>query len=452
MAVATTDPVRLPPAPRIPKLLQGLGFVAAREKSVAALARRYGSAFTLNLPIFGPTIVISDQALIKDLFTTSTELVGRAGVLGEMFGPGSTFSLDGAPHRERRKLLVPPFHGKRMQAYEAIIEDEVLRETAMWPEGREFATLPSMMRITLNAILRTVFGAEGAALDELRELLPSMVLHASRLAVVPRVLRRDFGPRSPGGRLTAYRQRYDEVIRRLIADIRNDPAFEERSDVLALMLQARYEDGSAISDDHVADELLTLLAAGHETTATTLAWAVERLRRHPRLLTRLTAEADSGGSELRQATIWEVQRTRPVINGTARMAKARIQLGEWVIPERHAVLASISLAHSTEQNFPDPTAFNPDRFVGNPPDNYAWIPYGGGVRRCIGAAFANMEMNVTLRTLLREFEFGTTCARGERLHSRGVATAPACGGRAVVYRRSAEARLISASDAQQISA
>jgi cytochrome P450 len=435
MAVATTDPVRLPPAPRIPKLLQGVGFVAAREKSVAAPAKRYGSAFTLRLPIFGETVVISDPALIKDLFTTNTDLIARAGVLGEMFGPGSTFSLDGAEHRERRKLLVPPFHGKRMASYEGIIEEEVLRETASWPEGREFETLQSMMRITLNAILRTVFGAEGAALDELRELLPPMVLHASRLAVLPPIVRGDFGAWSPGRKLTAYRQRYDEIIGRLISDIRSDPKFDERNDVLALMLQARYEDGSPISDDHVADELLTLLAAGHETTATTLAWTVERLRRHPRYLARLTAEVDAGGSELVQGTIWEVQRTRPVINGTARMTKTRIQLGEWVIPERRAVLASISLAHASADSFADANTFNPDRFVGHPPDNYAWIPYGGGVRRCIGAAFANMEMTVTLRTVLREFEFGTTYAPGERLHSRGVATAPAHGGRAVVYRR-----------------
>ena len=250
---------------------------------------------------------------------------------------------------------------------------------------------------------------------------------------------------SPGRKLTAYRERYDDIIRRLISDIRNDPKFDERNDVLTLMLQARYEDGSPISDGHVADELLTLLAAGHETTATTLAWTVERLRRHPRLLARLTAEVDAGGTELVQATIWEVQRTRPVINATARMAKTRIRLGEWVIPERHAILASISLAHASEDSFADAKAFNPDRFVGNPPDHYAWIPYGGGVRRCIGGAFANMEMNVTLRTLLREFEFGTTYAPGERLHSRGVATAPAYGGRAVVHRRTTK----SASNAGQ---
>ncbi len=178
--------------------------------------------------------------------------------------------------------------------------------------------------------------------------------------------------------------------------------------MLVLMLQARYEDGSPISDGHIADELLTLLAAGHETTATTLAWAIERLRRHPQLFARLTAEVDAGGSELRQATIWEVQRTRPVIEATARVARQRIRLGEWVIPKNHAIIASIAMAHRSGRNFTDAETFNPDRFLGGTADTYTWIPYGGGIRRCIGAAFANMEMVVTLRTLLRQFEFGTT--------------------------------------------
>ncbi|MBV8929752.1 MAG: cytochrome P450 [Mycobacteriaceae bacterium] len=436
MAEATTDPVRLPPAARVPKIVQGLAFVGARHRAVAALGRRYGATFTLNLPIFGETVVISDPAMVKDLFTTSSDLVGRASNLGAVLGPGSTFSLDGAEHRERRKLLVPPFHGKRMHGYESIVEDEVMREVATWPEGHEFETLPSMMRITLNAILRAVFGAEGAAFDELRQLLPHAVVLGSRIAVLPAFARRDFGRWSPWGRFLEYRRRYDEVVESLIAAALGDTSFQERSDVLSLMLQARYEDGSPISHDHIADELLTLLTAGHETTATTLAWAIERLRRHPRLLARLTEEVDNGGSELRQATIWEVQRTRPVIDGTIRMAKKRIRLGDWVIPKNHAVIVSIGMAHACEQNYSDAQSFNPDRFLGNPPDTYTWIPFGGGVRRCIGASFANMEMTVTLRTLLREFEFATTYARGERHHSRGVATAPARGGRAVVYRRS----------------
>jgi cytochrome P450 len=419
----------------VPRFIQGVGFVVSRERALARLTRRHGSAFTLDLPIFGRTVVISDPVAVKELFTMNTDLIGRAGQLGAVLGPGSTFSLDGSAHRQRRKLLVPPFHGKRMQGYESIIEEEVLRETANWPQGREFAAMPSMMRITLNAILRAVFGAEGKALGELRELLPLMVLRNSRLVVLPPFARRDFGPLSPGARALKLRARYDHVIAGLIAQARADPELDQRADVLALLLAARYDDGSAISDDHVADELLTLLAAGHETTATTLAWAVERLRRHPDVLTRLRTEVDAGGAELTQATIFEVQRTRPVVSTTARISRARIQLGPWVIPEKHFILVSIGAAHAAEDSFPDAARFNPDRFIGNPPDNYTWIPYGGGVRRCIGAAFANMEMTVTLRTLLREFEFGTTTAAGERLHSRGIASAPADGGRIVVYRR-----------------
>lgn len=435
MAEATTDPVRMPPGPRLPKAVMGLAFMVGRHRVVAAAGQRYGSSFTVDLPIFGETLVISDRTLIKDLFTTSSDLVSRASNLGDVLGPGSTFSLDGDAHRERRKLLVPPFHGKRMTGYEAIVEEEVLRETATWPQGREFATLEPMMRITLNAILRAVFGAQGSAFDELRQLFPPMVPLASKMAVLPATLRRDLGPWSPWGRVQRYRQRYDQIIAGLLDEARRDPGLEERADVLALMLAARYDDGSPISDGHIADELLTLLAAGHETTATTLAWAVERLRRHPDVLAPLTAEVDAGGTELCQATVWEVQRTRPVVEATARVARQRMRLGEWVIPQHHAVIASIALAHSSERNFRNAPAFDPDRFLGASPDTHSWIPYGGGIRRCIGAAFANMEMTVTLRTLLREFTFATTDAPGEPRHSRGVAVAPGCGGRAVVYRR-----------------
>jgi cytochrome P450 len=223
----------------------------------------------------------------------------------------------------------------------------------------------------------------------------------------------------------------------LIADARTDPALEERSDVLALLLQARDENGEPMPDRHIANELLTLLVAGYETTATQLCWAVERLRRQPRLLARLTDEVDAGGSELRQATIWEVQRTRPVLTGALRQTKTRIQLGDWIIPENTMVWASIQLAHDSEKSFPDAASFNPDRFIGAVPNPFAWIPFGGGMHRCVGAAFANMEMDVTLRTLLREFHFAPTDHPGERRHNRGVTIAPGRGGRAVVYRRTA---------------
>ncbi len=436
MAHATTDPVRLPGGPRTPRVVQGFWLLTSRRTSVGALVRRYGPAFTLNLPIYGKTLMVSDPVLVKDLFTAGSDLVGRATSLGEVLGPGSTFSLDGEAHRQRRKLLVPPFHGKRMHGYEAIVEEEVLRETATWPEGTEFETMPSMMRITLNAILRAVFGADGAAFDELRDLLPRAVVVGSKLAILPRFLRRDLGPRSPGGTMRRYRKRYDEIVDALIGEALADPEFEERSDVLSLLLRARYEDGNRISNQHVADELLTLLSAGHETTATTLAWMIERVRRHPELLDRLTAEADAGGSELRQAAIWEVQRVRPVIDAMSRRALQRMKLGEWVIPEGHVVMVNIALAHSSPDRYANPKTFDPDRFIGAPPDNYSWIPFGGGIRRCIGAAFANMEMDVAIRTVLREFAIAPTTAPAEAVHSRGIANAPAAGGRAVVYRRS----------------
>jgi cytochrome P450 len=439
MATETTDPVQMPPRLRLPQAVQGIAFVSATHGMFAALSRRYGSVVTVNLPVFGQTVVISDPVLVKDLFSTSGDVVERPTILGEFFGPGSTFSLTGDELVERRRVVFPPFHGKRVGSYEHIVEEEVVHEIATWPEGREFRTLEPMQRITLGAILRAVFGAEGPALDQLRVLLPPTLALGGRLMLLPGMARHDLGRWSPGGRFAEHRRRIDAVIYSLIADARADRALEKRSDVLALLLRARYENGDPIPDGHIADELLTMVAAGHETTASELAWAVERLCRHPWLLPRLADEVDAGGSELRHATISEVQRTRPVIDGLARRAKKRIRLGDWVIPEDTILIFSIRLAHASEESFPDAAKFNPDRFIGAGPKPVAFIPFGGGVNRCVGAAFANMEMDVTLRILLRELRFAPTDAPAERRHSRGVATAPARGGRAVVYRRTAEA-------------
>jgi cytochrome P450 family 138 len=423
-------------------------FLASRRKTMLALRRRYGRAYTIHVPIFGAGSVISDPALVRQLFLTSTELVGNIEAnLGRVLGEGSLFNLDGAAHHRQRKLLIPPFHGKRMHTYEAIVEEETLREAATWPDGEPFAMLPSMMRITLNAILRAVFGAEGAEFEALRTLMPSFVALGSRLAVLP-VPRVDLGRWSPWGRFYAYRREFDAIIDTLIAKALADPALADRSDVLSIMLQARYDDGERMSNREIADQLTTVLAAGHETTATTLAWAIERLRRHPGILARLAAEADADAdaeegatSELRQATILEVQRVRPVIDLTARRVKAEsLPLGEWVFPRGHTIMVGIGLVHSDDAVFPDAARFNPDRFVGVKPDRYAWVPFGGGFRRCLGAAFADMEMNVVLATLLREFEIVPTHEPSERWHSRGVAYAPAKGGQAVVHRRAPAAQ------------
>lgn len=437
MATMTKGPVRLPPGPRAPRSAQGIAFLTSPYGLPKLLTRRYGGIVSLRLPVFGQTVLVSDPILVKDLFSSGDDLIERPTNLGSVVGPGSTWSLNSNALLERRKLLVPPFHGKRVSGYEHIIEEEVLREIANWPEGAEFETLSSMMRITLNVILRAVFGAQGAALDELRELMPPSVELGSRLSLFPPAARRDLGPWSPGGKIARYRQRIDAVVNSLIAAARADPHFDTRSDVLTLLLQARYENGEPISDRHISDELVTLMAAGHETTSLSLSWALERIQRHPKLLSRLTDEVDNGGSELRQATIWEVQRTRPVVNATMRRTLDRIRLGDWVIPEHATLIISIELAQASEQAFANPLSFDPERFVGSKQKPAAWVAFGGGVNRCIGAAFANLEMDVALRTVLREYRIMPTNAPAERRHSRGVNMAPARGGRVVAYRRGA---------------
>ncbi len=427
----------LPPALKLPPAIQGgIGFIAPLW-FMRTLRRRYGATFRINVPIFGEAVVISDPADIKQLFTTSPEVADNLDAnLGRVLGPNSFFAITGEAHKKQRKLLVPPFHGRRLRAYEAIVEEEAVREMATWPQGREFQTLGSMMRITLNAILRAVFGADGAELARLRVLLPAMVKLGSRLAVLP-IPRTGLGPWKPWERAFAYRSEYDAIVDRLIAVARRDPRLDERDDVLALMLQATYDDGTGMSRDEIADQLLTLLTAGHETTATTLAWAVERLRRHPAILERLVDEAGAGETKLREATIMEVQRARPVIDKTARQVHApSMRLGRWTLPRGQVIMVSIYLMHYDEALFPDARRFNPDRFLDARPDTYQWIPFGGGVRRCIGAAFAGMEMNVVLRTLLRDFTLEPTTEPGERWHSRGIAYCPAKGARAVVRRRS----------------
>ena len=432
----TPREVRLPPTPPVPRLIQGLGFTTSRKWTVAQIVRRCGDVFTLQLPVFGRTVIVADPALAKELFMANTEDVGNIQPnLSRVLGSGSVFALDGTDHRRRRRLLTPPFHGKSIRNYEAIFEEETLREAQNWPEGTPFETLEPMMRITLNAILRAVFGADGTHLDELRRIIPPWVTLGSRLAVLPTPAR-TYGRFSPWGRLARYRRRYDEVIGRLIDAVQADPDFDERDDVLALLLKSTYEDGSSMSRQDIGDELLTLLAAGHETTAATLGWAFERISRHPDVLARLAAEADTEDNEYRQAVILEVQRVRTVIDFAGRHVYApSFNLGEYTIPQGYSIVVALSQMHRRAQEFPDPDRFDPHRFLGQRPPTFAHIPFGGGTRRCVGAAFANVEMDIVLRTVLRHFVIETTDTPAEKTHSRGVAYTPKSGGRVVVHRR-----------------
>lgn len=434
--VSVDDAVKLPPAPRAPRWLVSPAFVAFRRPTVEWFTRDIGRAATIRIPVFGDTVVVSDPVLAKQIFTTSPDVLHNIQPnLSRLLGPGSVFALDGAEHRRRRKLLTPPFHGKSISAYERIVEEETLREIASWPDGVEFETLEPMMRITLNVILRGVFGADGAELQELRELLPKWVTLGSRLAVLPAPKN---PPRyfNPWGRLTGYRRRYEALIDKLIARARRDPHLEDRTDILSLFLRSTYDDGSVMTRGEIGDELLTVLAAGHETTASTLAWAFERISRHPDVLDRLVDEAAGDGNAYRQATIFEVQRNRTVIDFAGRNVCVPVyELGEWKIPQGFSIMVSLSQLHLNPDLYPDPERFDPQRFLDAKPNTFSWVPFGGGTRRCVGAAFANMEMDVVLRTVLRHVTIRTTDAPGEKSHNRGVAYTPRKGGRVVAYRR-----------------
>jgi|tagenome__1003787_1003787.scaffolds.fasta_scaffold20981645_4 cytochrome P450 len=427
----------MPPGPPLPRFAQAVLGLAAQNRGVDALHRRYGDVFSVRLPVMGRAIVVADPDLVRQVFQADPKVLhaGSQSPLRPVLGRHSLLTIDEDYHLGQRRLLLPPFHGERMKSYEGIIAEEAEREMATWPADAPFRTLEPFSRITLNAIIRAVFGAQEQDADDLRRLLPTLVARGSRLALLT-FLHRDLGPRSPWGRFLRLRAEFDAVVDRLLARARRDDALDERSDVLALLVQARHEDGSPMHRDEIADELLTLLAAGHETTAATLAWAVERLRRHPAIVARLAGEIEEeGGGELRDATIREVQRVRPTIAGVGRETTEPYALGEWVLPEGTVIMLSARLLHNDPRNYDAPERFDPDRFLGRKPDTYRWIPFGGGTRRCIGAAFAHMEMTVVLRELLSRFELAATSERDEGWRFRGVAFAPRKGGLAVVRPR-----------------
>jgi cytochrome P450 len=433
MSVATS----LPPGPRMPRSLQTVAALARQRPQLERHRRRYGNLFSVNILALGNFVVVAEPALIKQVFTAPPTVLhaGTGSPLGTVLGKHSLLATDEEYHLEQRKLLLPPFHGKRMQAYEQLIADIAAEEIDRWPEGVEFASIGSFMTITLRAILGAVFGAAGEDLEVLERVIPPYVESGSRMAAL-RGLQKDLGPRSPWGRFLAHRAAVDARLDILIEKARRDPALGERSDVLALLVQATHTDGTPMTNEELRDQLVTLLAAGHETTAGTLGWAVERLRRSPEVLARLVEEVDAGGRAYRDATIRELQRSRPVISFSGRLTREDYELAGHLLPRGTRLGLSAGLTHYDPDLFPQPDRFLPERFLNAKPETYSWIPFGGGIRRCIGAAFAHMEMDVVLRTLLERVDLVTTPgARDERWAFRGVAHVPADGGRVTVRRR-----------------
>ena len=425
-----------PPAVRSPSLVQGIGFAFFRRRAMRRWIKRHGRVFEIDVPFFGRTVVVSDPALVRTVCTAGADqLIDVQPNMSNLFGRGSMFALDGHAHRERRRLLTPAVHGRSLTDLGTVIEEETLRESATWPEHREFRILEAMNRITLNVILRTIFGPDGPELDELRAIVPAFMKLGQRLAFVP-APRLETGWYNPWSRLARFRREFDRIVGTAIERTEADPHFDQRTDVLALLLRSRIHDGNPISASDICDELLTFIGAGHETTASALGWAFERLRRHPDLLAVLVREVDDGGGDFRRATILELLRVRTVIDVAGRRVNApHFDVGEWRIPHGRTVLLRIADLHDDPRMFPRPDRFDPYRFLSTRPPTGAWLPFGGGARRCIGAEFAIAEMDVVLRTVLRNFTVMTDAAADEKSYFRGVAHVPALGARVVLERR-----------------
>lgn len=426
----------LPPGSRAPSVFQLAGILLRPRPYLTRLRNRHGDLYSMQIAGMGPWVVPGTPELIRTVFTAPSDVLhaGESNNLAPVLGSYSLLSTDGKQHLRQRKLLLPPFHGARMKDYEQMIRDVTAREIAKWPVGVEFPVVPSTMTITLRAILRAVFGAEGDTEQRLMKLLPKFVERGSLLSAAPQV-QVDFGRWSPWGNFLRLRAEVDRELDLLIAQARRDPNIADRPDVLALLVQARYDDGEPMPDEEIRDQLLTMLAAGHETTANTLGWAVERLRRNPAVLGRLRQAVDEGDRDYLAASIREIQRVRPVIILTSRLVKKPFELGGYVLAPGTRIACAGVLTHFDERLFPNATEMRPERFLEAKPGTYSWLPFGGGVRRCIGAAFAQLEMEVVLRTILQTYDLMPTTDPAERMAFRGVAHAPSRGGRAIVQRR-----------------
>jgi cytochrome P450 family 135 len=405
-------------------------------------ARRRGEAFTLTFSPSGRRLVmLSDPTAVKTLLTAPPEVAPSAAgdtPIASVLGPRSVITLTGPEHMRQRKLLLPPFHGERMRAYEHTIVQATRRDMASWTLGRPMRLSAHTRNITLEVILRAVFGVEAERMDGLKGAIGELAEPTRTLAMLRFALSKPSKDRPPG-ELGKALDRLDTLIYAEIARRREQRDLGEREDILSLLLQARDEDGQALTDGELRDELVSLLLAGHETTSTSTAWAIERLVRHPRALARLVAEIDRGeDDEYMQAVIHETLRCRPVIPGVVRLLHEPLSVAGYDLPVGTRVVASIYLTNHNPRVYEDPEEFRPERFLGVQPDTFAWIPFGGGIRRCIGASFAMLEMKTMLRTMLAELHPSvprrSVWRRGEWSRRRAITLVPTAGAR-VVWRR-----------------
>jgi cytochrome P450 len=398
----------LPPGPRTPGWFQALGWALRPTALLRECERTYGEMFTLR-GLGGDAsmayVFVSNPEVIKAIATGDRDVLRAGAARGfdlfePVFGPNSILLLDGATHLRQRKLMLPSFHGERMKSYGELIASETEKRMASWPRGEPFELQDEFAQITLDVILRAVFGFDaGPAFAEAREQIQKwLAMLASPASMVP-FLRNTFGPGRSWTPAARTRDRIYASLYALIRERRADPRVSEREDVLSMLIGARDENGEPMTDDELRDELVTLLLAGHETTATALAWAVELLLAHPDKLAALRADLPDGDEYL-NAVIHETMRLRPPIPLFDRLVCEPIEVLGHRIPKGTVMACNIVSAHRRADVYPDPLEFRPERFLDNAPDTYSWIPFGGGIRRCLGAAFALYEMRIVLRMVV----------------------------------------------------
>jgi cytochrome P450 len=440
----------LPRGPRLPALLQASQYAFRPGPFLESCARRYGECFTMRMPV-GPPIAVmfTHPDAIRQIFTGDEDQL-RGGesfiALQPILGAHSILALDGARHERERRLMMPPFHGERMLAYGETIRTIAACSVERWPIGRPFPIHAEMQAITLEVILRTVFGADGERLDVLRGLMMRFTRAATNpMWLLPR-LQFDWGSLSPWGRFARVKRDLDAFLFAEFARRRADGSAGNTDDILSLLLAARYDDGEPMRDQELRDEMMTLLFAGHETTATSLAFAFHNVLRHPEVLERLRQEraraadvapANVGKLEYLDATVRETLRLNPVISEVGRVLKSPMRIGGWDLPAGVVAASCIYLAHRRPDTWPDPERFDPERFLGRRPSPYEFLPFGGGVRRCLGMAFALYEMKVVLSEVLSRV--GLRLASGYRMQRvrRSITLAPSHGMPVVVERRAA---------------
>jgi cytochrome P450 family 135 len=416
----------LPPGPTEPRLAQMMQWISRPMAFATRQRDRYGDAFTANIDGH-PWVMLGDPEDVRTVFTAGPQRTnaGEANaVLRPTLGSKSLLLLDGEEHMRQRKLMLPAFHGERIERYREIMREATERAVASWTGREPFALRPHTQAITFEVIVRAVFGVDDAgAMERLREPLRRMLDWAGNPA--PLLLVAVVGPENPVVRRVIARRYLEPVDRELYALIaarRTAPDLAEREDVLSTLLLARDEDGEPMTDVELRDELLTLLVAGHETTATSLAWAVERLVRHPGALDRVATDA-----EYADAVVKETLRLRPVVAIVLRRLLEPLEVAGRELPAGTTVAPCILLVHRREDLYPEPDAFRPERFLREPPGTYSWIPFGGGVRRCLGAAFAQVEMQVVLETIAQSARLEPV-GDSEGVRRRGVTLVPERGG------------------------